>query len=123
MFDDFTETMTRGDSHPIRFTVEINQVPQDITDWSKFWFTAKRRPSDADAAAIIALTTPTDIAIIDAPNGVLEVRIQPSHTSTIAAGTHLRLVADLQGRDPNDDLFTLAKGVLVIEPDATIAAT
>lgn len=125
MFDDFVETMTRGDTHRIRFTVTINNVAEPITDWDKFWFTAKRHSSQPDIEALIALTTPEASGIdkVDPENGVLEVLIAPASTELIALGTHLRLVADLQGRDPNGDIFTLAKGTLVIEPDVTIGAT
>lgn len=63
-------------------------TPEDITGWSLSWL-LKKRPTDADAAAIISKSTVSGIAITDGPNGLCTVTIQDDDTDgTVRAGTY-----------------------------------
>lgn len=122
----FDLTIHRGDDEPLTLTVvrpdedNIDQ-PVDLTGVT-IWFTAKNAWSDADADAVIALTTPTEIAITDAPGGIARINVTADNTKNLTAYT--RLVYDVQMLEGGaGGPTTLVQGKLTVSRDVTRAVT
>lgn len=126
----FTFTLTRGDTCPIGGTVTIVtggvENPYPIAPTDQLRFAAKWRYQDPDSEALFYLSSPDRVSIVDGPNGVIQFSILPSDWESafpkpIAKG--VALVADVQVSDAaGDNVYTLARGTLLIEPDVTTAA-
>ncbi len=111
--------MKRGDTTIFRATVrDADGVALNLTG-KTIRFTAKYGIADADAAAVIAKTTPTGVVITDAAAGICEVRLVTTDTSTLTATYDL--VWDLQVAD-GSSTQTVDSGVLRVEMDATRAS-
>ena len=87
-------------------------------------FTAKRRPTDDDADAVIRLTTPTEIEILSASS--FRVNIPASATDDIAKETKLvwdaQITLDGEKRTlPDASLSRATLGTLLIRMDVTRA--
>jgi hypothetical protein len=89
-------------------------------------FSAKYSYQDADAQAVFYLESPDRITVIDGPNGVIQFTILPSDylaSFPNPISSAVGLVADLQISDTlATNVYTLARGTLVVAPDVTIAA-
>lgn len=110
-----------GETANLDFAVQLGGVAQNITGWL-IWFTAKRRVSDLDAAAVIQHSTATGgVTITNAPGGLGTVTLSPAD-STGLPQQRLKLFADLKGRDGGGNEWLLAKGTLTLRPTATDAA-
>jgi hypothetical protein len=109
-------TMSKGDTVVFPGTVVDDNGVVDISS-AAFRFTAKREYTDTDAHAVISLTSPGGIQILDGPNGKFQVLIQPSDTASLPEVV-ARLFYDVQITDgPN--VYTVVKGILTIEPDVS----
>jgi hypothetical protein len=112
---------TRGDTWYWEFTVlqRDNETPQDITGAS-FRFTAKYKTSDADSSApIVGTNSSGECQVIDAPNGILTVKIPPAQTALVAdAPTSLRY--DLQATDGAGNVYTVSRGRIDVEADISL---
>ncbi len=122
MYTDFVDTMRHGDTRLLQFVVEVNAVAQDISSWSKFWFTGKRSAEDADLAAIFQRTDLLGGGIVRTvpASGIVTVTIAPANTSGLGEKPEL-LLCDLQGKDGGGNIWTLASGTLFVWPDVTQA--
>jgi hypothetical protein len=118
----FNLTVVLGETANMDFAVQTGGVAQNITGW-EIWFTAKRRVSDLDAAAVIQHSTASGgVAITNAAGGLGTVTLLPADTNTLPEQS-LKLFADLQGKDGGGNIWTLAKGTLAITPRATDSVT
>lgn len=122
----FDLTIHRGDDEPLTLTVvrpdedDVDQ-PVDLTG-ATLWFTAKNAWSDADADAVIALTTPTDIQITDPTGGIAIINVTADETKTLNAYT--RLVYDVQMLEQGAaGPTTLVQGKLTVSRDVTRAVS
>lgn len=114
----------RGDTRTLTLTIRKADAsgPYDLTG-ARLWFTAKYKLTDADAAAVIALTsTGGGIQITNAVGGIAKVNILPAHTSGIA-GKRTPLEYDVQGIGADGTVFTPSRGVVTILPDVTKATS
>lgn len=117
----FSIEVDLGETANIDGAVTVGGVAQNITGWL-IWFTAKRRVSDLDAAAVIQHSTITSgVTITNALSGLFTVTLAPADTSGLPE-QRLKLFADIKGRDGGNNEWVLAKGTLVIRPVATNAA-
>lgn len=109
--------MTRGDTRRWLLTFSV-----DLTG-AKIWFTAKRALSDADGAALIALSSGTSaITITDAAAGQCTLVIPPAATAGVATPSPsqpLSLVYDIQIRESDGTITTVQRGNLRIKADVT----
>lgn len=124
-YDTFSITMAHGDTQRFRFTVKDRDTLEvvDISMWPEFWATAKIRLSDTDAEAVFVLTaTGGGITIINATNGLAEVKIDPSNTNSLDYRKY-NLFIDIQGIDGVGGVWTLARGTLTIVADVTRATS
>lgn len=110
-------SIVRGDTVLIDLTVTRDGAPVSLSGAS-LWWTAKRRTSDADAAAVIAKTTAAGITVTDAPGGKARVTITAAET---AALTDTLLYWDAQVRETSGTVSTVASGQVAIAPDVTRA--
>jgi len=91
----------------------------DITSWSAFRFTAKSRVSDADVDAVLSETLSGGGVVKTTPaSGILDVTIAAADTAALEFETY-ELYADLQGVDGSSNVWTVWKGRVVINPDAS----
>jgi len=120
-FDGFEITLVRGGTKRIRATVEINDVAQNITTWTEFWFSAKEGLADLDADAVIAKTlTGGGIDIVTAASGLIEIDIGNADTIDLSNYVHW-LFTELKGRDGDGNLWPLKQGTLKISPSVVEA--
>lgn len=94
-------------------------LAQDLTDWS-LWLTAKKRLTDADADAVFQLTSASGITLQSATGGYFQAAIGPDDYAGLDY-EKATLYADVQGKDGDGKVHTLAKGMITIEPDVTRA--
>jgi hypothetical protein len=115
--------MPRGDTRTLSVAAKQSDgtTPQDLTDVD-LWFTAKRWLSQPDADAVITKDLTDGLAVTDAPAGLAEVSIDPEDTSDLTPSRVL-LHWDLQGRDADGTVVTLAQGKLRILADVTLTTT
>lgn len=110
--------ITRGDT-----PVFLMDFTADLTG-AKIWFTAKRAFSDADGAALIALSSPSSgVTILSVgPPGQARIRIPASSTQSLtvpAPPQPLRLVYDIQLLEADGTVTTVQQGNLNIRGDVT----
>lgn len=112
-----TVVMKRGDDRVLDVTcVDRDGEPVDITDVF-LWFTAKRSKADADTAAVLRKDSIDGIAIVVAAEGTATVTLDSADTEDLLVATVLYW--DVQGKDGDGKIITLAEGILVIEADVT----
>lgn len=117
-------SITRGDS--VVFTVEVMAGSEryDITAGVDLFYTAKRRPTDLDSAAVIRKDTAGTGGITitdDDEGGYAEIEIEPGDTSSLEA-RDLSLTYDLQLVE-GVEVHTIAGGSLLVTPDITITTS
>lgn len=113
--------MYRGDKRTWTITVTQAGDKFDLTG-STIWFTAKKKYADADSAAIIARsTTNGGIVLTDPTKGVAEVTTLTTETSGLTGNNRTILVYDVQLKDANGRITTVAYGDLIVKPDVTTA--
>lgn len=116
---DFSHTIERGDSRTLRATATYQGSPYNLTG-KTIWFTAKRSPKDSDDQAVIRKSTGSGIDLDVTDNNVCLVHIDGADTDSLT--TKQSLSADIQVAD-GDDIMTVAKGILTVEPDVTRTTT
>ena len=125
-YADFTRTMTRADIHKFRFTVKdrITGAIQDITNWQKFWVSVKVKPTDADPGLFQKTSSGGGIALITPTSGLAEGTIASADTN-VAAVPYIRTtyLMGIRGKDPSGNIWTLARGQLVVLPEITRATS
>lgn len=102
-------TMTRGDT--LSFGMEVTDEEGDGIELDTAFFTCKKSYSDDEYVFQKSLTS--GISMIEA--GQYAVRVAPADTKDLDAGKYFY---DLE-IGVNGDVFTVKKGVLEIEADAT----
>lgn len=96
-------------------------APVDLAS-AKVYFTVKARISDPDSAALItkrnaaAGGSDTQITITDAPQGLLEIYLEPADTADVKAGTY---VYDVQVVLANGKTYTAVRDKLILKDDVT----
>ena len=109
--------LPRGDTGRWLLTFNVNLTG------AKVWFTAKRAFTDADSAAVIALSTTTGgVTILDAALGTARLVIPSSATSALTTPgppSPLTLVYDIQIREADGTITTVQQGRLNIRGDVT----
>lgn len=83
MIQVYKETV-RGDNADWSFVITMNGVPYDITGCS-FLACAKKRLTDTDAQAVVSQNSLL-VTINDAPNGVIDVKIDNSVVDQVPPG-------------------------------------
>lgn len=107
--------MTRGDTFKFTFQVFLNGTEVDITGYT-FTMTCRYR---VDEAVVFQLSTTTSgITITDPTNGIAQVTVPPSATSTLPLDV-LRFPYDIQMTDGSANITTVMRGTLRIDPDCT----
>jgi hypothetical protein len=109
--------LDRGDTGRYNMSFSVNLTG------AKVWFTAKRYMTDADGAALIALSTTTSgITITDGPAGQASLVIPPAATAALTTPnppTPLALWYDIQVKESDGTVTTVQKGRLLITGDVT----
>ena len=117
--------VTRGDSATFTLTLtdEDTGAPVNLTGMT-MTFTAKRRPTDSDAQALIAKSTADGIVIDVAPEtGLATLTLDPADTEDLSPAQIGRsLYWDLQIDDMAGDVRTPLSGLLAISADMTRAS-
>lgn len=109
-----------GDNVQFRLENVVDTSGNKITDlsgWTVF-FTAKRTPLDADAAAICSRVSPTNIAL---NADVATWNMFATETSVLTAGRPYPY--DVQLKDSGGAISTVRSGVLVFGDQVTIRTT
>lgn len=119
-YSDFTQVITRSDTHRFRFTVKdkLTLLPIDITSFPQFWVTSKKNLFDADADAVFQLTLGHGITLITPSAGLAEVAIAPANTSSLDFRKY-NLFTDIQMKDTSGGIWTLARGIVQVIADVT----
>jgi hypothetical protein len=126
----FSFTLTRGDTATIggEVTLKVDGVeaPFSITPDMTVRFAAKWHYNDADSAAVFYFASPARVTVIDGPGGVIQFSILPSDWDIAFPDPltkSVTLVADVQIADAaRNNVYTLARGTLMIDPDVTVMA-
>lgn len=116
-------TIIRGDDEFIDLTLATaSGTAVDLTDVD-LWFTAKESQYDTDQAAVLFKTTPSQIVVTSPPtSGLAVVEIPGSETKLIRSRyLSVPLYWDVQLKDGNGDIQTVATGTITITPDVTHA--
>ncbi len=112
----------RGDTIRLLVEVERSGSPLNVTG-RDFWFTAKRRLSDPDVNAVAQKTliagAANGVEVLNGPAGQLLVTLDPSDTEGLTRA--MTLVWDVQMREPDGVLTTVAAGTLLVQLDVTRA--
>lgn len=117
-------SLARGDSTTLTITV-ANLSASGLNAFNDARFTAKRDVGDADTLAIINKRLAAGITITTDGNattpGVLSVAIAAADTQGLPSGYPVALSYDVRLYDALGDAYTVASGVLTVEPTATQA--
>ena len=101
-------TMTRGDT--VTFNIQVFDENGQTIDVDSCKFTCKKRASSSEVVFQKSFADG-----ITQSNGLITVRIAPEDTKNVDEGTYF---FDCQIGEA-DDIFTIKKGILTIEWDAT----
>lgn len=113
--------MYRGDTAEFRVTaLDIDGEPLNLTGASA-WFTAKNNTADLDNAAVFQKTIGDGITVVNAVGGIMLVRLAEVDTSSITGKVFLQY--DLQVKDATDGVWTVSRGVILVESDVTQTST
>ena len=111
-------SMTRGDTFTFNLAVTQSGAAYNLTGAS-IRMTAKWNYTDADNAAVFSRTIGSGITVTNAAGGLATVSIAPSNTSSLPATT-TNLYYDIQVTDSGANIYTVAYGVLTVNPDVSI---
>jgi hypothetical protein len=110
-------TMTRGNNVSLSGTATLSDDPYDLTSCT-LYFTAKRKFTDEDSAAIFQKSIGDGITITSAAQGLFVVAIASEDTIALEKVKTI-LVWDLELHDSSSKIYTIASGNLVVNPDVT----
>jgi hypothetical protein len=105
--------IVQGDTAVLQLTITKADcvTPEDLTPFSKIYFTIKRSAQDPDSAALFRGTLDDgDIDVLDAEAGSIEVTVPPSVTSLIRFGKPFYW--DCQIESDSDNLYTPKYGTI-----------
>lgn len=113
---------TKGDTVPFTIDAIVDESGTVITSLSgwTFFFTLKLVGDAAadDSAALVSKTSPATITI----SGVtVSCELTAAETGALTVGTNY--VWDIQAKTPAGKIFTLDRGVLIVERDVTRRTT
>ena len=107
---------TRGDHETYDLALtSANGDPTNLLE-AEVWFTAKRRPTDADEDALIEKAIGSGLTVVDAAAGTLTLALEPGDTEDLGGGVQT-LYYDVQAKDPTGRISTPLKGHLYVESD------
>lgn len=114
----------RGDTNIYEITVLRENLPVDITN-AKIWFTVKNNKTDDDGDAVIAKnTTDHNTQVVKlSPATAGKVQLILSHDDTKDFTSDQALYYDVQMRELNGVLTTVASGIFRVKLDVTVAST
>lgn len=113
--------MTRGDDRT--FDIDIADQDGAAVDLSTFeglWFTAKRRISDSDEDAVFQKALGQGLELDTEIDGRASVTVDAADTTDLP-DHNTRLVWDVQVKDGEGSVVTVAAGTLTVTPDVTRA--
>lgn len=84
------------------------------------WFTAKYSYADPDLSAVFQKTLGSGIVYTNAAQGLATATLVGTDTSALAP-VKVLLVYDIQVKDAGGNIFTIARGNLIVVPDVTLA--
>src|SRR5688572_21453073 len=116
-------SLIRGDDEVLSVTVlepGSTTDPLDITGIQSLRFTIKRKVTDADADALVALEVGDGITIDDPSIGAVTIEIDSALTNDLT--NSFSGVWDLQLVDAVGRIQTIKKGTVVIDRDVTRTA-
>ena len=118
-YTDFNRTLVRGRAALLSFRVKRRDTLgyADITGYTAFRFTGKLGAEDADAAEVFTKTLGVGIAKTDATNGLLSVTLSGSELTALSAGKEALLKGELQCVADDGLPYSLARGLLSVEPE------
>lgn len=108
--------LVRGDDWKIRLVITENNQPINITGY-EYWFTLKQNIDSPDPGQIQVISLPSGQ---DATNGILNILVPNTNTSTLAAGTYFY---DVQQIDVSDQIRTILLGKVRVVKDVTRTST
>jgi hypothetical protein len=114
--------MYRGDNTP--FTITCSDDEGGVLDITggQLWFTGKNNPTDTDADAVFQHYSPDHgIVLTDAANGIATITMDEADTAGLPGDTTLWW--DVQCVDALGNVQTLARSVMLILTDITVATT
>lgn len=114
------DPITRGDDATLTVTVTDPAGAPFALDGKTLWFTAKRKYSDPDEAAVIAKKSGEGIELLGDP-GKAVVAINAADTANLP-NRETTLVCDVQLLD-GTKVRTVARDTLTVEPDVTRTTT
>jgi hypothetical protein len=109
--------MYRGDTVVFNMLVTKSAVAFPLTG-CEIWFTGKYAYKDSDLAAVFQKTIGDGITVTNALGGRAALALIPSDTHGLPAVKTL-LLWDVQLKDADDMIYTVASGNLVVLPDVT----
>lgn len=115
--------MFRATTQRFHLTAEDDSgVAVDLTG-GKLWFTAKKSPTDLDAAAVFVLTSDVSggVLILDAEAGLAVATAQPSNTTALAIGKLTQLFYEWKFRNAANEPSVLETGTILVRPNLTQA--
>lgn len=116
-------TQYRGDDREFDlFVTDADGEAVDISLWTAFWYTAKKRAEDTDAEAVIALSLGDGLTVQAAANGHLRARVTAAMTDDLYPRRY-QLIADAQGKTPTGLVKTFDSGTHTILADATVSTS
>lgn len=121
-YSDFLLKVTRGSDKAFRFTVydRLTGLPADISAFQKFYFTAKRSLSDADADAVIRLTSADNEGLTVVGPGIgLVGGVVPGAATVALPARRLWLFADAEARDGDGVVKPIMAGRVLIVSDVS----
>ena len=116
---DFLGHLIAGTSFPIRFTIDKDDVIENIGDWTDWRLTGKTALAQTDSQALFQKTLGSGLTILSAPGGVIEGLLLPADTIAIVKTT--RVYVELQS-DEAAAVWTPATGYLMVYPSVTLTA-
>jgi hypothetical protein len=110
--------ITRGDTPTFNIAVTLSGAVYDLTGCT-IWFTAKFDYANTDAQAVFQRSTLNGgIVITNGPQGLAQANLLSTDTSALA-NTKTMLLWDCQVKSALGQIYTVAKGNLIVEPDVT----
>jgi len=114
-------TITKGDSVSFNIVVTSGGVAFNLTG-ATIWMTAKLAFGDPDSSAIFQKKTGSGIVITNPANGAATITLAATDTSPLPAFKTL-LLYDIQVKDQQGGIYTVASGNLIVLPDVTLATS
>lgn len=104
------QEIVKGKDHRINIVItDANDVPVDITGWTGFAYSIKKRYTDV--AKEVALAVGTGITMVDASNGSFKIVIPKTTTVDF---DFLRGVHDLEAINDDSETIEVFRGIVTI---------